>query len=77
MTAIDGFLMWAVTLALASLAAWIKEKIWPGRSAEECGYIPGSEAPPWGWPLTILGTIAVIAIFVGLFGYVGSAVFLG
>lgn len=61
MTAIDGFLMWAITLVLASLAAWIKEKIKPGPSAEECGYIPGSEGSPWGWPATIAATIAVAA----------------
>ena len=61
----------AAAYGLMHLVEWLKS--WKATGA----YRVGSESPPWGWPLTILGTIAVIAIFIGLFGYVGSAVFLG
>ena len=68
-------MVFTVIAAVALKRGW--ERLFPSdKSAADLGYIPDSEAPPWGWPLTILGTIAVIAIFVGLFGYVGSAVFL-
>lgn len=76
-TATDQFLMFAAVFVLAYIAHRIWRYFFPDGPAEQYGYAPGTEDPPWGWPLTILGTIAVIAIFIGLFGYVGSAVFLG
>lgn len=66
-----------VVMVISAMLAVVFERKEPTSSrAEDLGYMPGSETPSWGWPLTILGTIAVIAIFIGLFGYVGSAVFL-
>lgn len=77
MTTIDGVASLVILLVLAALVWVATERIYPSdKTSEGLGYMPDSETPPWGWPLTILGTIAVIAIFIGLFGYVGSAVFL-
>lgn len=59
MSAIDDFLMWAVTFALAAALMLLKERLFPGTRAEECGYLPGSDSPPWGWPATIAATIAI------------------
>ena len=73
-TATDQFLMFAAVFALAYLAHRLKERFFPGVSAEESGYAPGSERIPLS---AVLGAVAVIAIFIGLFGYGGSAVFLG
>jgi len=78
MNMIDAVASMVIVLVLAALAWAAVEHIWPSdKTAEGLGYMPGSEEPECGWPLTILGTVAVIAIFIGLFGYVGSAVFLG
>ena len=77
MNIIEYAAMIVIVGVIAALLAFAFEPKEPKElRAEDLGYMPGSEAPPWGWPLTILGTIAVIAIFIGLFGYVGSAVFL-
>lgn len=78
MSTLDAVASIVIVVAGAALIYAGKQYLWPDkRSAEELGYMPDSEAPECGWPLAILGTIAVIAIFIGLFGYVGSAVFLG
>lgn len=77
MSTIDGIASIVITVVLASLIYAGKQYFWPDkRSAEELGYIPGSEAPEGGWPRAIAYTGVVITVFIGLFAYVGSAVFL-
>lgn len=54
-----------VVLALALMYAW--ERVWPAdKSAADLGYMPGSEAPPWGWPVAIMLGVAVVGLL--LFG---------
>ena len=36
------------------------------KSAADLGYMPGSEAPPWGWPVAIMLGVAVVGLL--LFG---------
>ena len=76
MDMIDAVASVVLVVVGAALIYAGKQYLWPDKSAEELGYMPDSEAPECGWPLTILCTAVVIAIFIGLFGYVGSAVFL-
>ena len=59
MSALPDFVMWAGTFAVAAAVMLLKERLFPGKSAEESGYIPDSESPPWGWPATIAATICV------------------
>lgn len=78
MTTIDGVASLVILLVLAALVWVATERIYPSdKTSEGLGYMPDSEAPECGWTLAILCTAVVIAIFIGLFGYVGSAVFLG
>lgn len=30
---------------------------------ECCGYAPGSETPPWGWPVTIVVAVSLVCLF--------------
>lgn len=78
MNTLDAVASVVIVVVGAALLYAGKQYLWPDkRSAEELGYMPDSEAPECGWPLAIFYTAVVVAIFIGLFGYVGSAVFLG
>jgi len=58
--------MFAGVFVLAYLAYRIKERFFPSMSAEEMGYAPGSESPPWGWPIAIALGLAAFGLL--LFG---------
>lgn len=45
------------------------------RGEDELGYIPGSDEPEWGWPLTYIVAVLIVLALAGLFGYVGAAIF--
>lgn len=78
MNTLDAVASIVIVVVAAALIYAAKEYIWPSdKSAEDLGYMPDSEAPECGWPIAILCTAVVIAAFIGLFGYVGSAVFSG
>lgn len=65
-TATGQFLMFAAAFALAYLCDRVWRFFFPDGPAEEYGYAPGSEAPPWGWPVAIaLGLIVVGLILFG------------
>lgn len=65
-TITDQGLMFAGVFIAAYLAHRIWRRIFPDGPAEEHGYAPGSEAPPWGWPVAIaLGLIVVGLILFG------------
>ena len=65
MTDAVASLVLLVVAALALMYGW--ERVWPAdKSAADLGYIPDSEAPPWGWPVTIMLGVAVVGLL--LFG---------
>lgn len=51
-------MVFTVIAAVALKHGW--ERLFPSdESAADLGYIPDSEAPPWGWPVTIMLGVAV------------------
>ena len=58
-------MVFTVIAAVALKHGW--ERLFPSdESAAHLGYIPDSEAPPWGWPVTIMLGVAVVGLL--LFG---------
>ena len=54
-----------VLFAVALMRGW--RRLWPsGKSAAELGYMPDSEAPPWGWSIAIALGVGVCGLL--LFG---------
>src|SRR5690606_30374196 len=50
-------MVFTVIAAVALKHGW--ERLFPSdESAADLGYIPDSEAPPWGWPVTIMLGVA-------------------
>ena len=78
MNTIDAVASLVILVVLAALAWLACERTWPSdKAAKELGYMPDSETPECGWLWPIVGAIGVaVVVFAGLFGYVGSAVFL-
>lgn len=74
-TATGQFLMFAAVFALAYLVYRVKEHFYPSMSAEESGYAPGSESPPWGWPVAIALGLAAFGLL--LFGPTMAARIIG
>ena len=67
MDTIDAAVMWAAVTLLSALAYAAKERIWPSdMSAEDLGYAPGSETPPWGWRIALALGLAACGLL--LFG---------
>lgn len=58
-------MVFTIIAAVALKRGW--ERLFPSdESAADLGYIPDSEAPPWGWPVTIMLGVAVVGLL--LFG---------
>lgn len=74
MTDAVASLVLLVVAALALMYVW--ERVWPAdKSAADLGYIPDSEAPPWGWPIAIALVIGVCGLL--LFGPTMAARMIG
>lgn len=74
-SATDQALMFALAFLAAYIAHRLKERYFPSKSAEEMGYAPGSEDPPWGWPIAIALGIGVCGLL--LFGPTMAARIIG
>lgn len=63
-----------VVAAIALMYVW--ERVWPAdKSAVDLGYLPESEAPPWGWPIAIALGMGVCGLL--LFGPTMAARMIG
>lgn len=74
-TITDQGLMFAAVFVLAYIAHRIWRRFFPDGPAEQYGYAPGSEAPPWGWPVAIALGMGVCGLL--LFGPTMAARMIG